>query len=157
MSVPTTDPRGRGAYSLNLTEELIEAGRRMADALNEQITSRDFDEIKMSFMAFKIADGSTDGVLYPSKTKAAQYQKGGEYTCYYAALRNMLGGANYRDCAIMIKFARDAYQSGFRLIDPEHRWGGPDIAVNTATHDVALKRIRLSEINLALQRGRNSL
>lgn len=125
-----------GKFSDELTSDLLDAGRRASDLINEIFRTGDWDELRHSFLAIRLADGSSDGVLYPDKRTAIKYQKY-EKECYYVALRGIAGGSNPRDMAIIIKYAREAFKSPLvaRMVDPDHMYGGSDLIISAQGMD----------------------
>lgn len=121
-------------YSKNITVELFDAGRRAADAINEHITRFGWWDIRSKWVAIRLADGTSDGVLYDTKQDAVRHQHD-EFLCAYLNLRGVNGGARDTECAIMIKFHRDMYKAGFRMPDRDARFGGPDAVMSTQRHD----------------------
>jgi len=114
----------------------FDAGKRIADALNMYINGlRDhLWDLRNKWMAFRLSDGTSDGVLYDSKRDAVAHQFD-EFTCMYISFRNLLGGAKQSECIRVLNFNRDAYDAGFRLPDPDDVNGGPDVAPTTAQMD----------------------
>lgn len=111
----------RCAYCNNVLcehRQASEAGKRMADIVNGKLAAHPFDELKSSWMAFKLFDGSSDGNLYDSKADAVRHQLD-EFSCAYMCLRNLLGGVTARDATLFIEFNRRAYDAGFRMSDPQ--------------------------------------
>lgn len=128
-------------YSEDLTEHLLDCGKRASEIINTYVVGMNWDDIKNSFIAIRISDGGSDGVLYDSMRDAAQHQLH-EQSCYYFCFRNAMGGVNPRDMAILIKFARDAYYRGFRLIDPDDALGGKQVIMTAPRMDSIVGRYR---------------
>lgn len=122
-----------------ISPELVDAAKRASDCVNLHLTFGKWEELKHKWIAFKLADGTSDGVLYDSKQDAVKHQFS-EYQCAYIAFRNLLGGATPRDMAIFLQFSRDAYDAGFRLPDPDSRQGGPDVLMTTNQRDYYRER-----------------
>jgi len=112
------------------------AAKRMSDALNTYIHGlrEHLFELRDKWMAFRLSDGTSDGVLYDSKRDAVRHQDD-EFRCAYISFRNILGGASPQECVRVLNFTRDAYDAGFRLADPDDVHGGPDVAPTTAQMD----------------------
>lgn len=96
---------------------ITDAARRICDAMNMAIVSHPTAECANSFMAFRLDDGTTDNILYPSKQAAMDHVSNEFHYCYFF-LRGALGGANPRDCQLWLEFQRHAYDSGHRLAQP---------------------------------------
>lgn len=77
------------------------------------------------WIAVKLADGSSDGVLYASRRAAVAYQHHDEQ--FYAFVRLMPSSMSVCQAASLLRWHREAYDRGWRLPDPEDRRGGPQI------------------------------
>lgn len=122
-------------YSKNINGELYDAGKRAADAINKAIAKQGWWEIRHRWIAIRLSDGDSDGVIYDTKQDAIRGQHNNEFTCAYLRFGNLSGGATARECAIMIKFHRDMYKAGFRMPDRDSRFGGPEAVMSTQRHD----------------------
>jgi len=122
------------AYSDDLPQALLDKGKRASDIVNTYISGMPFDEIKTKYIAIRLSDGGSDGVLYDTKQDAVKHQVH-EMQCAYVCLNNLRAGSTPRDMAIFIKFNRDAYYKGFRLADPDAKDGGPDVVMTTGQRD----------------------
>lgn len=112
-------------YSSNIDSDLWDAGQRISDAINQKIADHGWWDIRNKFMAFALADGHTDGVLYDTKRDAVRHQKNNEKQYVFVTFRSLGGGARPKDCAILVKFNRDLYKAGYRMPDPDDVNGGP--------------------------------
>lgn len=102
-----------GAATIGTDPELRalrDAGSRMSDALNAQVV---FGGIGCfgRWMAFALADGSSDGTLYDSRADAISHQKH-EQLAWYEPVRPT--GYSPDECALTLAYARAAYDSGWR-------------------------------------------
>lgn len=122
------------SYSHDLTQELLDAGKRASDILNVYIVHSRWDDIKTQFMAIRLSNGGSDGILYENKRDAIKHQIH-EHQCAYVCFNELRGGASARDMAIYIKFNRDAYANGMRLTDPEDQLGGLQPLMTTGQRD----------------------
>jgi hypothetical protein len=100
-----------------LTEDLREAGKRIADQLNARLTFGDPFELRNCVMAFRLQDGTTDGTVYESIADAKRFTDDSRY-CYFAFL-NVLGGANAYECGLVLAFYREARDAGLGQKDNE--------------------------------------
>jgi hypothetical protein len=53
----------------------------------------------------------------------------------YVCFRGVLGGANARDCQIMLDMYRHAYDNGGHFVDPDDMTGGPQRILENARYD----------------------
>ena len=122
------------SYSNDLTKELLDAGKRASDILNVYIVHMRWDDIKTRFVAIRLSDGGSDGVIYDNKRDAINHQLH-EQQCAYVCFNELRAGASARDMAIYIKFNRDAYANGMRLTDPDDQLGGMQPLMTTGQRD----------------------
>jgi len=69
-------------------------------------------------MAFALADGTTDHVVYPSKREAIAHMSD-EFKYCYVHMRACLGGMPPKDAQLWLELHREAYDAGLRLADPD--------------------------------------
>lgn len=122
------------SYNDNIPGELFDAGRRASDTLNTTIAHHGWWTIRDKWMAFTLADGSSDGVLYDNKRDAVRHQAD-EMKCAYVCFRSLGQGARWKDMAIFLKFNRDLYAKGYRMPDPDAVNGGPQPLMTTRWND----------------------
>lgn len=94
-----------------------DAGRRMSEAIQLAVVFHPLGERAGAFMAFALADGSTDHALYPSKNSAIDHQHGREADYAYICLRNFPGGLRPKDAQLILNLHRYAYDHGQRFYD----------------------------------------
>lgn len=144
-------------YNKQVSAELLDAGKRASDIVNTYITGLTHDEIMHKFIAIRLSDGGSDGVLYDSKRDAVRHQAH-EQQCAYVGLRNLVAGSNPREMAIYLKFNRDAYANGMRLVDPDDQHGGRELLMTAARHDqyrnALIPRVSPDQVRAALARMR---
>lgn len=97
---------------------ISDAAKRISDRINLHLTFTPFDQLANGWMAFALADGDTDGTVYPSKSDAIRHQRN-EFLYMYIAFRNLLGGASPKDCQLLLDFHRHAYDNNMRMAEPE--------------------------------------
>lgn len=114
--------------------ELADAGKRASDIINLHLAFTPFEQLQSKWMAFRLQDGSSDGVLYDSKRDAVRHQLD-EFLCFYVPFRHLAAGSKPHEMEVFIKFNRDAYDHGFRLPDPDEESGGPDLIMTTMWSD----------------------
>jgi hypothetical protein len=119
----------------------LDAGKRAADLVNFYLATMDWSTIRNSFLAIRLSDGGSDGILYDNKRDAVRHQIH-EQQCAYVCFRNIAGGTNARDMLIFLQFNRKAYANGMRLVDPDDQFGGPDVAMTSARVDQMRGRVR---------------
>ena len=123
-------------------KNVMDAGQRASDIANVWLVGLGHGAVRDKWLAFKLADGSSDNVLYDSKRDAVRHQHD-EKLCAYFSFRNCAGGTNPREMAIFIQFTRDAYDAGFRLPDPDAVHGGPDVLMTARQGDYYRNRFRI--------------
>jgi hypothetical protein len=111
----------------------------MSDRINLMVLSHPWDTLCNSWMAFKLADGDSDGVLYDTRQDAIRHQLH-ETMCAYFHMRNGMGGANVRDCQLFLNVHRQVYDAGGRFTDPQ----SPSIIMSTRGHDIMSGRVNPS-------------
>jgi hypothetical protein len=116
-----------------------DAARRASDAVNLHYSVLGSEAIG-KWVAVRLADGSSDGVLYDTKRDAVRHQpdeKLAAYTCIVP------GGMNICRAESFLKMSRMAYDAGFRLADPDARHGGLDLIPRLTQEDQAAQMARL--------------
>jgi hypothetical protein len=111
---------------------VTDAARRMSDRINLWVIGQPWDVLKNSWVAFRLNDGGTDGVLYDTREAAIRHQPDERYAAYFC-MRNALGGANARDCQIFLDVHRHVYDAGGRFVDP--------MIMTTRGHDILSGRV----------------
>jgi hypothetical protein len=103
----------------------------MADAATLAWTADEWDSVG-KWMAFSLADGSTDHELYPRKQDAVRHND--EFRHCFISLHP--GGMSACEAEIMLQFHRKAYDAGFRLADPDAKSGGRDLIPRISREDI---------------------
>lgn len=105
-----------------------DAARRCWEQVKNVAHHTDWETRINSYLAIKLADGSTDGVLYATKRDAVRHCHGNEQWFAFFSFRDAPGGfASPRDAAVFLAYHRMVYDQGGRLPDPDDRRGGPDM------------------------------
>lgn len=112
-----------------------DAAKRASDIVNSYRAFHEWDDLKRKWLAIRLSDGGTDGVLYDSKRDAVRHQFN-EFQCAYLSFNNLAGGADPYEMAVFLQFNRDAYDKGFRLPDPDRADGGSDLLITSAQRDM---------------------
>jgi len=97
---------------------VTDAAKRMSDAIRLAVTFHVWEEIATGWMAFALADGSTDHVVYPSKSDAIAHMSD-EFRYCYVHLRACVKGMPEKDAELWLQLHREAYDAGLRLADPQ--------------------------------------
>ncbi len=93
----------------------FDAAKRASDAIRLHLLA-DRDRAIHSWVAIRLSDGGTDGILYDRKAQAVRHQLH-EYQCAYVYIPP--DGMNPRAAEVFLRFHRYLYDSGFRLADPD--------------------------------------
>ena len=125
----------------DLTMAELDAGKRASDHVNFALLLHGYDALKDKCMAIRMGDGGSDGVIYDNRADAVRHQLH-EQQCYYVYFRNLPGGANPREMAIVLEFQRRAYKAGMRLIDPDNPNGSQELLVTTNWYDSMKAELR---------------
>lgn len=96
---------------------VTDAAKRMSEAVGLAILANPPEVTSRGWMAFALADGSTDHVVYPSKADAINHQHN-EFHFAYVNLGQCLGAMPTKDAQIWLDVHREAYDAGMRLTDP---------------------------------------
>lgn len=110
-----------------------DAARRVADEFNMHRVADPYGSIR-KWCAFRLEDGSTDHVLYDSKSDAIRHQHHNEQ--YYMFVCIAPTTMNYCDAEIMLAMHRRMYANGVRLTDPDDARGGRDVIRRAAREDM---------------------
>ncbi len=110
-----------------------DSAKRASDVVNLHLAAQGFAAFR-KWVAVKLLDGSSDGVLYDTRREAVRHQFD-EQLCAFLCLPP----TQLTPCSAeaFLKFTRDAYRSGFRLTDPDHRTGGRDLIKRLTIRDQA--------------------
>lgn len=98
--------------------EHTDAARRCSDSVNLHVAALGFDAVKQ-WVAIKLSDGSSNGVLYPSQRAAAADHRNKPDRYFYIPIRP--GGLNVCQAESVMATNRMFYDAGFRLGDPDDR------------------------------------
>lgn len=113
-----------------------DAARRAYDIVNSYVHFVPWDERINSWIAIRLSDGGSDGVLYQSKRDAVRHQPD-EFMCAYFSYRTAPNGfGSKRDAQLWMDITRAAYDAGMRSGDPDAASGGPDLILPTGIEHV---------------------
>ena len=110
------------------------AAYRMADIMNDAIVNYPWS-VGM-WMAFTLADGESDGVVYETRRECVAHQFSEQLCCY---IKLIPMGVNAQMTQAMLSFYRAAYDAGRRIVDPEQ----PDYILPTTEEDFRSQVARL--------------
>lgn len=129
---------------LTATAGELDAAKRLSGIVNTICVIHPMDVVINSWIAVRLADGSTDGVLYDTRREAVRHQPY-EKQCAYLSLRQAPGGMDIQAAYAILKFHRDAYDANLVFVDPEHPTGGVDMQIPIAIEDVKSQIRRLHQ------------
>lgn len=92
-----------------------DAARRVADAVQGHL-ARSGASAYFRWISVALADGRSDGVLYDRRAEAHRHQPSPE-RCAYIQIPPT--GMNPREAEAVLRWARFAYDNGYRMPDPE--------------------------------------
>lgn len=92
--------------------QVNDSGQRMSDTVNNVRMSADWDDIKNGWMAFKLADGTTDGVSYDSRDDAIWYHRNKADKYFYLSLRQCMHGMTPREATQVLAMMRVQSERG---------------------------------------------
>lgn len=100
--------------------EHSDGARRCSDSVNTHYVALGFDAIR-KWVAVRLSDGGSDGVLYDTKRDAVRHQLF-EQQCAYVCISP--GGMNPCQAESYLATMRKYYDAGWRLPDPNDEHGG---------------------------------
>lgn len=109
-----------------------DAAKRVADEYNLHVCAGGSSAVGR-WVAFALADGSSDHVLYDSKRDAVIHQHHNEQTMMFLQVRPQ--SLPVCDAEQLLNMHRRMYDAGVRLTDPEHRQGGLGVIPRLAMED----------------------
>lgn len=124
---------GNCVHGLRICSKCVvisDAAKRISDTINLHITFNRAWEIHTKWMAFALADGTSDGALYDSFDDATSHQaipSRHAYMCF----RNVMGGANPRDAQLWLDVERNAADARLAL----HETNAPRLIIPTGYYD----------------------
>jgi hypothetical protein len=116
---------------------VTDVAKRISDTINLHMTFNNVWDIKDCWMAFRLADGTSDNVLYPSREDAIAHQAYPSRCCYFA-VRGAMGGVNPRDCQLWLEMERNAADARLAL----HEENAPRLIIPVTYHDFRTGRSR---------------
>jgi hypothetical protein len=114
-----------------------DAAKRISDAVSLHFWGLGFD-CKRKWIAVRLEDGKGGEILYDSKADAVRHQLD-EFLCAYICLTGT--PMSVCEAELILTVHRKAYDAGFRLVDPDHQFGGRTLISPTALED-SMKQLR---------------
>jgi hypothetical protein len=111
-----------------------DAAKRVSDTYRLHRTALGGDAVGR-FMAVRLDDGSSDGVLYDTKRDAVRHQHHNEQFFAFAAIGPW--DMDVCEAETFINTVRVFYDAGLRLPDPQDAHGGPDVVQRVTREDQA--------------------
>ncbi|MYS19152.1 hypothetical protein GA0115240_10583 [Streptomyces sp. DvalAA-14] len=97
------------------TNEEIDAAKRLQEAVELHLSALG-DEAHGHFIAVRLSDGRSDGVLYDTRRDAARHQVNDPW-CFYVKLH--VGGIGLREAWTVLIYARQARKAGVVFSEEE--------------------------------------
>jgi hypothetical protein len=129
-----------------------DAAKRVSDTYNLHRTAGDALGIEAvgKWFACRLDEGTSDGVLYDSKSDCIRHQHHNEQMYMFSKI--VPSTMTYCDAEVMLRVSRRAYDKGLRLVDPDHANGGKELIKRNTTEDM-LALARGFATNLILPSG----
>jgi hypothetical protein len=96
---------------------VTDSAKRMAEAVGLAVVFHPEEVWHSGWMAFALADGSTNHTIYPSKTEAIAHMSN-EFLYAYLNLRNCIGGMPVKDAQLWLDLHRHLYDNSGQMINP---------------------------------------
>lgn len=113
--------------------EHSDAARHCSDAVNTHVTALGWEATKR-WVAVRLSDGISDGVLYDTRRDAIRHQLH-ETQCAYICITP--GGMNPCQAESYLKMHRQIYDAGAHFIDPDRADGGTEVIRRLTRKDQA--------------------
>lgn len=105
----------------------LDSSKRASEAVNLHWAAIGYASVG-KWVAVRLRDGSSDGVLYDTKQAAVRHQLD-EFLCAYVRLIGMQ--MDVCDAETFLETHRRLYDRGFRLADPDSKTGGSQYLMPT--------------------------
>jgi hypothetical protein len=124
--------------------KVSDAAKRFSDGINAMLTFNKPWEIRYSWVAIKLQDGSVDSAIYDTRGEAIKHQSDERLYCYFP-IGNFLNGLKAADAQLLLDIQRHAYDQGFRITDEKT----PDLITPVEQVDMlkAFQRYRSANVN----------
>jgi hypothetical protein len=137
----TNDKCTHGNRICSMCVIVSDAAKRASDIVNGYAAFTPYDDLINCYVAIRLSDGGHDGVLYRSKREAVRRQSDEKLCAYYSYRFHGIRGTTAKDMQLFLDFHRVAYDSGFRLPDPDDRQGGKDLIMPITYEQMRLQTI----------------
>lgn len=97
---------------------ISDAAKSISAAINLAVAHYTPEEIRRSWMCFRLIDGGTDHTLYPTKTDAIRHVSNEKLYCFFQ-LSGAMAGMSEKDAQLWMDFQRHAYDAGMGLTNPD--------------------------------------
>jgi hypothetical protein len=114
------------------TTDHSDAAKRLCDTYNLHRIAIGDDAIGKWFAA-ALSDGDSDQVLYNSKVECVRHQRHNEQ--YYTYIKIIPPSMKVCEAEVMLTTARQLYDNGMRMTDPDHKHGGLDLITRLTAED----------------------
>jgi len=121
---------------------VTDVARRAFDAVFLHVAATEWEERIRGWVALKLQDGSSDGVLYHSRLAAVRHVPDQRWYAFFSYRNSPNGFASLKDAQLFIDYHRMAYDQGATqaLADPDHPTGGRELIIPTALEQVMMQR-----------------
>lgn len=118
-----------------------DAGKAASDAINMHVAALGVSGAVGKWVAIRLSDGGSDGVLYDLKADAVRHQLH-EMLCTYVCIPP--GGSTPEDMTRFLAITRNLYDNGFRMSDPDapEPLSRPDVQPREMSSLILPRRVR---------------
>jgi hypothetical protein len=119
-----------------------DAAKRVSDGYNLHLTARG-GEVAGKILAFRLADGTSDGTAYDNKAQAVYHQRHNERYCMFVRMR--ASSMTVCEAATLLRSARMLYDLGHHQGDRDHPHGGLQVIPRLTLEHQAWQDAALSQ------------
>jgi hypothetical protein len=92
--------------------------KRIHEALQLAVVFQPWEVRQTGWMAFALADGATDHIIYPSRQDAIAHMSD-EHRYFYVCLRSCPTGMPVKDAQLLLDVHREAADAGLGFTEPQ--------------------------------------